>query len=135
MWFVLFSIWFFFSWKFKENKYSKFGTNLDTLSSVEYDMKSTNQKQKASLLLSLYVMKVGKSLNKSYNSTKCNSCGFGYICNMVFFLLCIFLTFGFLVHVDIWQTTYLPDVENLGHFTHHLPGPYISIYSGEIERE
>ena len=41
MWFVLFSIWFFFSWKLKENKYSKFGTNLDTLSSVEYDMKST----------------------------------------------------------------------------------------------
>ena len=31
----------FFSWKLKENKYSKFGTNLDTLSSVEYDMKST----------------------------------------------------------------------------------------------
>ena len=41
MWFVLFSIWFFFSWKLKENKYSKFGTNLDTLSSVKYDMKST----------------------------------------------------------------------------------------------
>ena len=31
----------FFSWKLKENKYSKFGTNLDTSSSVEYDMKST----------------------------------------------------------------------------------------------
>ena len=31
----------FLSWKFKKKKHSKFGTNLDTSSSVEYDMKST----------------------------------------------------------------------------------------------
>ena len=62
--------------------------------------------RKLVLKLSLYFIKVGKKLNKSSNSTKCNSCGFGFICNMGLFFLCI-LVFGFLVHVDIWQTTYL----------------------------
>ena len=75
--------------------------------------------RKLVLKLSLYFIKVGKKLNKSSNSTKCNSCGFGFICNMGLFFLCI-LAFGFLVHVDIWQTTYLPDVDNRGHFTLHL---------------
>ena len=63
---------------------------------------------------------MGKKLNKSSNSTTCNTCGFGFIGNMGLFFLCI-LVFGFLVHVDIWQTTYLPDVDNRGHFTLHLP--------------
>ena len=76
--------------------------------------------RKLVLKLSLYFIKVGKKLNKSSNSTKCNSCGFGFICNMGLFFLSI-LVFGLLVHVDIWQTTYLPDVDNRGHFTLHLP--------------